>query len=209
MCIDWTRLLLSRYTAQRNNKALCRSNCKGSYLFYRKGTNMYFDLVKNLGANGAWDYVRLVLILSFIGILIAISIVDIKTMEIPNGFVISVLICGIISIGLFPQIGLISRMTGFFCVSLPLAMITFMVPGAFGGGDIKLMAATGVFLGWKLNLVSLLLGILFGGIYGIYLLVGKKKDRKDHFAFGPFLCAGIVVAMFAGETLVTWYIGML
>lgn len=170
---------------------------------------MYIDLIRSLGEEGIMDYLRLLLVVVFIGILIAISIVDIKTMEIPNGFVISVLICGIISIGVFPEIGIPDRIIGFFCVSLPLTIITLAVPGAFGGGDIKLMAAVGVFLGWRMNLVSLLLGILFGGLYGIYLLAGKKKDRKDHFAFGPFLCIGIVIAMFAGEALIRWYIGLL
>ena len=38
-------------------------------------------------------------------------------------------------------------------------------------------------------------GILGGGVYGMYLLAAKKADKKDHFAFGPFLCAGIVLAM--------------
>lgn len=170
---------------------------------------MYLEFIRHLGEQGIVDYIRLLLIAVVIGLLIAISIVDIKTMEIPNGFVLSMLICGIISIGLFPQISILSRAIGLFSVSFPLAVITFIVPGAFGGGDIKLMAVVGVLLGWKMNLVSLLLGIFFGGIYGIYLLAGKKKDRKDHFAFGPFLCAGIVIAMFAGEQLVAWYMGML
>lgn len=52
--------------------------------------------------------------------------------------------------------------------------------GAFGGGDIKLMAACGVFLGWRLTLVSTVLAILGGGIYGIWLMAAKKAARKEN-----------------------------
>jgi len=97
----------------------------------------------------------------------------------------------------------------FFCVSVPLLLLTLLIPGAFGGGDIKLMAACGFFLGWKLNLIALAIGIFTGGIWGIWLLATKKKERKEHFAFGPFLCVGVVCAWFLGERLLDWYWGFL
>jgi len=81
--------------------------------------------------------------------------------------------------------------------------------GAFGGGDIKLMAAAGLFLGWQNTLLAMFLGILGGGLYGIWLLAAKKADKKDHFAFGPFLCAGIVIAMLLGEPILQWYCAFL
>ena len=81
--------------------------------------------------------------------------------------------------------------------------------GAFGGGDIKLMAAAGLFLGWQNTLLAMFFGIVFGGIYGIYLLAAKKAGKKDHFAFGPFLCAGIVIAMLFGGPVLEWYCAFL
>ena len=53
------------------------------------------------------------------------------------------------------------------------------------------------------------LGILSGGLYGIWLLAAKRADKKDHFAFGPFLCAGIVIAMLFGEPILQWYCAFL
>ena len=53
------------------------------------------------------------------------------------------------------------------------------------------------------------LGILLGGGFGALLLAAKKADRKTRFAFGPFLCIGIAAAMFFGERLADWYIGLL
>lgn len=99
----------------------------------------------------------------------------------------------------FSDVTLTERLIGFFSVSLPLFAITLAVPGAFGGGDIKLMAVIGFFLGWKMSLTAFMLAVFSGGIYGIGLLLSKKKGAKEHFAFGPFLCAGTALTLFVGE----------
>jgi leader peptidase (prepilin peptidase)/N-methyltransferase len=85
------------------------------------------------------------------------------------------------------------------------------IPGGFGGGDIKLMAAAGIVLGWKGNVFAFFIAALLGGVYGIYLLVTKKKGRKEHFAFGPFLSIGIAVSLYAnlGVTVICRYASML
>lgn len=145
-------------------------------------------------------------IFAFLGMLTVVAFVDIDTMEIPNGFVLTILFIGMISIVTVPGITLVERLIGMVCVSLPLLLITMAVPGAFGGGDIKLMGACGLLLGWKLSLVSLFLAIVTGGLYGIYLLGTKKKGRKEHFAFGPFLCVGMFAAVFWGQSLMEWYL---
>ena len=44
---------------------------------------------------------------------------------------------------------------------------------------------------------------------GALLLAQKKANRKSQFAFGPFLCIGIAIAMFFGETIADWYMGLL
>lgn len=64
-------------------------------------------------------------------------------------------------------------------------------------------------LGARLTVVAAFLGILLGGGFGALLLAAKKADRKTRFAFGPFLCIGIAAAMFFGERLADWYIGLL
>lgn len=140
-----------------------------------------------------------------LAMLTAIAFVDIDTMEIPNGFNIAIFVLGVISIFVFPELTILQRVIGIFSVSVPMIIISLLVPGAFGGGDIKMMAAIGLFLGWKLCLLSWFLAILVGGIYGIYLLAAKKKGKKDHFAFGPFLCVGCMVALFWGEQILNWY----
>jgi len=144
--------------------------------------------------------------LAFLGMLVLVAVTDWRTMEIPNRFTITLAVIGVISIVTMPEISLPERLAGVFSVSVPLFLITLFVPGAFGGGDIKLMGACGLLLGWKLNLVSLFLAIMTGGSYGIWLLVTGKKGRKEHFAFGPFLCLGMFFALFWGEELLDWYL---
>lgn len=145
--------------------------------------------------------------LIFFGILIAISIIDARTMEIPFYLNVSIFVLGILSIWTVGGLSIIDRIIGFFCVSLVMFLIVLAVPGGFGGGDIKLMAAAGFFLGWKLILVAFFIGLVLGGAYGAILLIGKKKGRKDHFAFGPFLSVGLIVSAIVGNELLALYLG--
>ena len=117
-------------------------------------------------------------------------------------------VCGAVSVLLSPADWL-PHIIGALCVSVPMFLLCLVIDGAFGGGDIKLMAAAGLFLGWQNTLLAMFFGIVFGGIYGIYLLAAKKAGKKDHFAFGPFLCAGIVIAMLFGGPVLEWYCAFL
>ncbi|MGL6201307.1 MAG: prepilin peptidase [Lachnospiraceae bacterium] len=142
-----------------------------------------------------------IIVFIFLTILTAIAIIDKETMKIPNELIIGVTIVAIISIHFFPEIALLSRVIGIISVSGILLTITLIVPGAFGGGDIKLMAASGIILGGKSCLTAFIIAVLTAGAYGIYLLATHKIGRKDHFAFGPFLCIGIAAAILGGEQL--------
>ena len=117
-------------------------------------------------------------------------------------------VCGAVSVLLSPADWL-PHIIGALCVSVPMFLLCLVIDGAFGGGDIKLMAAAGLFLGWQNTLLAMFFGIVFGGVYGIYLLAAKKAGKKDHFAFGPFLCAGIVIAMLFGGPVLEWYCAFL
>jgi len=137
--------------------------------------------------------------------LIAIAYIDHDTMEIPDSLSIAIAVCGVLAIFIGPEIGLKSHLIGIVVAAGPLFIIALFIDGAFGFGDVKLMAAAGLFLGWQHCLVALFIGIVIGGVYGIILLATKKKGRKDHFAFGPSLCIGIAAAMFFGSNIIGWY----
>lgn len=81
------------------------------------------------------------------------------------------------------------------------AALSLLIPGAFGGGDIKLMAAAGLFLGWKSTVISAVLAVFAAGAYGLYIRMIKKAGRGQCFPFGPFLCAGMAAAVLWGKEL--------
>ncbi len=144
------------------------------------------------------------LALAVCGILLSVALIDAETQIIPDRLNAALAVCGVLSIVLSPAAWL-PHVIGALCVSVPMVILCLAIPGAFGGGDIKLMAAAGLFLGWQNTLLAMFFGILGGGFYGIYLLAAKKAEKKDHFAFGPFLCVGIVIAMLFGTPILEWY----
>ena len=140
--------------------------------------------------------------------LLVIAYIDHDTMEIPDSLSIAIAACGVLAIFIGPDIGLKSHLIGIAVAAGPLFLIAVFIEGAFGFGDVKLMAAAGLFLGWQNCLVALFIGIIIGGVYGACMLLAKKKTGKEHFAFGPALCAGIGCAMFAGGAISDWYFSL-
>ncbi|MFB3896478.1 MAG: A24 family peptidase [bacterium] len=82
---------------------------------------------------------------------------------------------------------------------------------AMGGGDVKLLAAMGTFIGYKLVLLTLILASFVGSVIGAVLLIQAKKKDKDtssfghYIPFGPYLAIGAVVALIWGNDLINWY----
>ena len=124
-----------------------------------------------------------------VSILLVISIIDFKIKIIPNQLNVLLFISGIWSGFVFQEVTFLSRFLGVFSVSI-------LCSGGLGGGDVKLMAASGVLLGIKWNIFAACAGLLLGGLYGFFLLITKRAKRKDCFALGPFLCIGIAVVFF-------------
>ena len=73
-----------------------------------------------------------------------------------------------------------------------------------GHGDIKLMAATGLLMGWKKIIVAFILACIIGTVVHLIRIAIKKVGRK--LAFGPYLSMGIFIVMIWGEQLVGWYL---
>jgi leader peptidase (prepilin peptidase)/N-methyltransferase len=88
-----------------------------------------------------------------------------------------------------------------------LLLIAVASRGGMGGGDVKLAAMMGAFLGWPLIAVGLFVGVIIGGVVAVALLAAGLKGRKDHIPFGPALAVGGFVAMEWGQDLLRWYLG--
>ncbi len=155
-----------------------------------------------------FDYsITTLLYCALISSLIALSVIDFRTYEIPVGFNIFILVLGAIRVITdyhnWPEylIGLVS-------VSVPLLLIFYATKGrGIGGGDVKLMAAAGLLLGWKLIVLAFFLGCLFGSV--IHVARMKISGESHVLAMGPYLSAGIVVSIYFGERLISAYFGYL
>jgi len=143
-------------------------------------------------------------------ILAAIGWIDYKTMEIPDCLNVALGLCGLAAIWIFPEIPISERWFGAVCVSVPMFLFCRVVDGAFGDGDIFLLAVMGFYLGWKALAVGTFLGFLIGGMEALFLLVSGKVRMGEHahMAFGPALCAGLFVAQFYGREIFYWYLSI-
>lgn len=155
------------------------------------------------------ESVQAAMAFAVLGILAVVALMDMDTLEIYDRFPALLFACGVLGLAVFPETGLKSRIFGLLIISLPMLLLALIVPGGFGGGDIKLMAGAGFFLGFKATIVAGFIGILLGGGFGALLLALKKANRKSQFAFGPFLCIGIALALFFGDSIADWYMGLL
>lgn len=146
------------------------------------------------------------IIFLFSTILISITLIDWDTLTIPNPLVIATLILAIPSYFVMPEITILERIIGFFVVSVPLLITAIVVSGAFGGGDIKLIAACGLILGYKLTVLAIFIAFLTGGLFAIFLVATKRTERGKHMPFGPFICSGCYISVMWGTQIISWYL---
>lgn len=78
-----------------------------------------------------------------------------------------------------------------------------------GGGDIKMLAMIGAFLGWKLMLLTLVLSSFAGSIVGVAVIAARRGDMKYALPYGTFLSLGALVASLAGDRILAWYLSFL
>lgn len=135
---------------------------------------------------------KFVLIFLIVTILLKIAWCDKKTRRIPDTMLLALGISGIAFKCAAGSWDLGECAAGICSVSFPLLGVSFLKPGSFGGGDIKLMAVSGLLLGWEKNLYAFFFAMAGAGIYCICMLTAGRISRKSRIALGPFLCAGIL-----------------
>ncbi len=156
-------------------------------------------------------------------ILIPVFFIDLQHMIIPNGLVLSGLIGGaavflyhvfVKPFGLYesalwytPLIGMFSSSLILFAVAL-IGLAIYKNDGAMGMGDVKIFMPIGLFLGWKLSLLTLVISVLLGGITSIILLLFKIKDRKSAIPFGPFIITAALFSALYGNQFLRWYLSI-
>ncbi len=148
------------------------------------------------------DPVKGILYCLMISGLLVLSVIDWRTFEIPFGINVYLFIIGIIREVVDGISG--SILLDFFLVSGFLLFLFVITRGrGIGGGDIKLMAAVGLILGWKLIIVAFFFGCLYGSV--IHMIRMKVSGAEHVLAMGPYLSAGIITAAWFGTKILEWY----
>ena len=139
--------------------------------------------------------------------LLTLSLIDWCTYEIPPGINAFLFILGVAA-AVLDRGNLLSHLAGMVCVSGFLGILYLISRGrAIGGGDIKLMFACGLILGWKLIILAFLLGCIIGSV--IHLVRIRVQGEGHVLAMGPYLSAGIFLTALWGNAWISWYISLL
>lgn len=143
---------------------------------------------------------------AFVAVMVAVTVTDLKHLIIPDQVILAGGLTGL------PFLLLHSWQGTFWGIAAALAAGGFLLAiavasrGGMGGGDIKLAAIMGLFLGPRMVCLALFLAFLIGGMAAIALLVSGKKGSKDLVPFGPFLAMGGVMALLWGADIINWYV---
>lgn len=133
-------------------------------------------------------------------ILVIITYTDFKRREIDNEpLVVGLMFIVIFSICGYNNIPFSSSIIGFLVGGITFFILAYW---GMGGGDVKLMAVIGFFLGWKLTILTMFFAFLIGSLMGILYIVISKKKVKDYIPFGPAIATATVIVMFFGETII-------
>lgn len=136
--------------------------------------------------------------------LLVLSVIDFRTYEIPFGINLFILALGLVRV-VTDFSNILLYLAGLLAVSIVLAVLYYATGGkAIGGGDVKLMAACGLLLGWKLIILAFLLGCVLGAF--IHVIRMKVSGEGRVLAMGPYLSLGVMIAALWGEQMITWYV---
>lgn len=168
-------------------------------------------------------WIVLVAFLSFAAVSIALTLIDLDTKRLPNAIVLPSIAVGIALLGIAAAVGTSTGSAtswGTFLRALAGGAILYafyfivrvISPRGMGGGDVKLAGLVGLYLGW-VGWVTLAVGafaaFVFGGLFGIGLILLRRAKRKTAIPFGPWMIAGAWAGIAVGEPVGRWYVGML
>lgn len=190
----------------------CREPISPRYLLVELSHALLWLLTIHL----VWDTSPVLAILYCFAISLGYCIffIDLSEMYIPDRFTIGLAILGILAIFFDPTtewwehlIGAAVGGIGFLAIYL-LALLILKKEG-IGLGDVKLMGAIGLLLGWQKTLFACLIFSVVGSVVLILLNRLSHSDREREYPFGPFIMGGTLVAMLFGDAVIGWYLGLL
>jgi len=149
---------------------------------------------------------------AFAAALVVITFIDLDHQIIPDVISLPGIVVGLAFSLVSPLVTPFDAILGVLAgggVLLSVAWLykTFRGQEGMGGGDIKLLAMIGAFLGWQSIFVTLFVGSVIGSVIGVVVMLYEGADTKLAIPFGPFLAGGALVYLFWGERILAFYFG--
>jgi leader peptidase (prepilin peptidase) / N-methyltransferase len=158
-----------------------------------------------------WD-ILLVPRLLFASMLIVLFAIDLEHHLLPNVITLPGIAVGLAFATMLPP-GLVDALIGALIGGGILWLIGeayFRYAGheGMGGGDVKMLAMIGAFLGWKLAILTLVLSSLLGAIVGVLVIAVRRGGLKYELPYGTFLALAALTASLVGSRVIDWYVGL-
>ena len=149
----------------------------------------------------------------FAAALVVITFIDVDYQIIPDVISLPGIIFGLLFSAISPHLTFWESLIGAGLGAGILLIVAFGYWAVtrregMGGGDIKLLAMIGAFLGWRAIPFTLLLASCTGSVIGVATMLRRRADSKLILPFGPFLAFGAGCYLFIGESLIAWYLGL-
>ncbi|MGH7165280.1 MAG: prepilin peptidase [Nitrospiraceae bacterium] len=146
--------------------------------------------------------------------LLVIACVDLAHMIVPDLITLPGIVLGFLLAATVLPVGLVNSLLGILVGGGLLWLLAWASPYLFGkegmgGGDIKLLAMIGAFLGWKPTLLTVMIAAIVGSVVGLSLIACKAMQRNQYLPFGPFLALGAILAMLFHQEVLSWYFGLI
>lgn len=146
----------------------------------------------------------------FASSLLVISVIDLRHRIIPDVITLPGILLGLLISSFSYHINFLESLIGTLMGGSILLAVGFgyellRKKEGMGGGDVKLLAMIGSFLGWKAVLLVIFMASLSGSIIGILWIILKGKERDYAIPFGPYLSLGALFYLFLGETILKVY----
>ncbi len=146
--------------------------------------------------------------------LVVVTFIDLDHQIIPDVISLPGVVAGVVFSFVNPDVTWSSSLIG---VALGAGILLAVALGyqactgreGMGGGDVKLLAMIGAFLGWQSVPFTLLFASSIGSAVGIGAMIRQHRDAKLALSFGPFLSFGALCYLFFGDPLINWYFGLL
>lgn len=151
------------------------------------------------------DWLTVALYCGLFSMLLVLSVIDWRTYIIPNGINLTIFVLGLVRLATdfanWP-----TYVIGMASVSLVFLLLHILTGGnGLGMGDVKLVAAAGLLLGWP----KMILAVLVGSVSGAVIHSIRMKGGAGHkLAFGPYLAAGIWFSALVGQPLISAYLSL-